>query len=179
MKGDRIGPVTEAIFRRKEGEPPAVIREWASHLKHAGEFIFFWAGAFHGDRGAGWACLATHFGEKRSARAAVQNMSAAAVERLLGPLAHEGRVRIMQALFQRTLTASALAKATGFAGGGLYHHLRELQLADYVVSEGGKYRLTRLGCELLITVLSMANEVIEDRGQRGLGVGTHWQERKR
>jgi DNA-binding transcriptional ArsR family regulator len=160
MQAKQLGPVTEAMF-----------------LKAAGQFVCLWAGVIRREKGQlGWGCLSTRLGGRRPARAAAQEMSAAAVERLLSPLAHEGRVRIMQALFQRTLTASALSRATGFGGGGLYHHLRELEHADYVVSDRGKYRLTQLGCELLVTVLSMANEVIEDRGKRGLGVGTHWQE---
>ena len=179
MQAKELGPISVSMFQRGEGEAPAIIREWGGRLSTPGEFVSYWAGVIHrrqrGD--LGWGCLTMYFGRPGAGQAPIQEMSSSAVERLLAPLAHEGRVRIMQALFGDPLSPSELSKATGFQGGGLYHHLRELEHADYIASEGGKYRLTNLGCELLVTVLSMANAVIEDRGERGLGVGAQWQER--
>ena len=178
MQAKELGPISASMFQCGKDQAPAIIREWGSRLRTPGEFICYWAGIIRRQRGElGWGCLTTHFGRPSAGQSAVQEMSSSAVERLLAPLAHEGRVRIMQALFGGPLSASGLSKATAFQGGGLYHHLRELEHADYIASESGKYRLTNLGCELLVTVLSMANEVIEDRGERGLGVGAHWQER--
>ena len=177
MQAKDFGPVTESMFQREEGQAPAFVREWGGRLSTPGEFICFWGGVIHRREGdLGWGCFTTRFGAPAGGQDAVRGMSAAAVERLLAPLAHEGRVRIMQVLFRNPLSASELSEATGFRGGGLYHHLRELAHADYVASQGGRYRLTDLGRELLVTVLSMTNEVIEDRGERGLGVGARWQE---
>ena len=177
MQANELGPITESMFQREEAEAPAFIREWGSRLSTPGEFICFWAGVIHRQEGdLGWGCFTSRFGTPGNGQDAVREMSAAAVERLLAPLAHEGRVRIMQVLFRDPMSASELSEVTGLRGGGLYHHLRELEHADYIASQSGQYRLTDLGRELLVTVLSMANEVIEDRGERGLGVGARWQE---
>ncbi len=178
MEANELGPISVSMFQSGEGEAPAIIREWGARLRVPGEFVCWWTGVIRRRKGdLGWGCLTTYLGTAGGGQAAIQQMSSAAVERLLVPLAHEGRIRIMQALFADPLSPSELTKATGFQGGGLYHHLRELEHADYIASGGGRYRLTNLGCELLVTVLSMANEVIKDRGERGLGVGAHWQER--
>lgn len=191
MSKNEAGPITTSMFRRKEGEPPAVIKEWGETLHSPGDFVCYWAGAIRRSpegtawaRGGppgdlGWGCFMTRRLDEPGESKGVREMSAAAVERLLSPLAHEGRVRIMQALFDGPLGASQLADATGFHGGGLYHHLRELEYADYIASEDGGYRLTNLGCELLVTVLTMATMAIEDRGERGLGVSAMWQDRKK
>jgi predicted transcriptional regulator len=96
------------------------------------------------------------------------------VERLLSPLAHEGRVTILQALYAGPLGSTALTETTGFEGGRLYHHLRELRYAGYVTQEQGKYRLTQLGRELLITVTLIAEQAIVDRGEEGLAAGEAW-----
>jgi hypothetical protein len=59
-------------------------------------------------------------------------------------------------------------------GGGLYHHLKELAHAGYVAQLAGRYRLTRLGRQLLVSILCMADEVVEDQGDQGLEVGADW-----
>lgn len=100
------------------------------------------------------------------------------VERLLAPLPHEGRVRVMQALGDIAVSAKQLSKATGFRGGALYHHLKELEYAGYVASERDRYRLTKVGRQLLLTVLCMANEIIRERGEQGLSIRSTWLEEK-
>lgn len=176
MRAEEIGEVTVKMFERQEGEPPALIREWGSKLQRAGQFILLWTGVVRREWGdLGWGCLSTSLGREATGKA-VPNISAAKVERMLAPLAHEGRIAMMQVLFERALPAGELSKVTGLRGGGLYHHLRELQHSGYVKREGGCYGLTRLGCQLLVSVLCMADEVIEDRGEEGLEVGAKWSE---
>jgi predicted transcriptional regulator len=101
-------------------------------------------------------------------------VAASRVERLLSPLAHEGRVSIMQALWRGSLSASELAGATGYRGGALYHHLRELDHAAYVASEGGSYRLTDWGRQLLLTAACLAEQLVVDDGERGLTFRGDW-----
>jgi DNA-binding transcriptional ArsR family regulator len=104
----------------------------------------------------------------------VKSTSPAKVERLLSPLAHEGRIKIMQALYDEPLSASDLAAATGFQGGGLYHHLRELKYAAYVRDTSGRYALTELGRQLLVTMTLIARQAIVDRGEEGLAAASVW-----
>ena len=166
-----LGATTTAMLDAPEGSPPAVISEWLSHLRHSKDVIFLWAGA---SRQLSWIHLSTHLSDGERDRCPVADTSAVSIERLLSPLAHEGRVRIMQALYRGRHSASELGEATGFRGGGLYHHLRELRYAAYVTEDGGRYSLTELGRQLLITVALIADEVVVDRAEEGLAAGADW-----
>lgn len=177
MDAKSIGPITARMCRRPKGQAPAIIREWRALLKARGDFVCLWTGVVRREDGdLGWGCWVTYLGKRDKGKVALRDIPAARVERLLAPLAHESRIEIMRALLDGPLSASHLSKATGFQAGGLYHHLRELEYASYVTSKDGRYHLTNLGCQLLVTFLCMANEVIEDLGEQGLGVGSHWRE---
>jgi CheY-like chemotaxis protein len=61
-----------------------------------------------------------------------------------GILNHEIRVNILEMLFEKTeLTYTEILNALGISDGKLNFHLRKM--ADLIVSEGGKYRLSQLG----------------------------------
>jgi predicted transcriptional regulator len=80
----------------------------------------------------------------------------------------------MQVLYEGTCSAGELASRTGFQGGGLYHHLRELRYARCISESKGRYSLTPLGRQLLVTMIMMARNVIKDRGEEGLAAGANW-----
>ena len=61
----------------------------------------------------------------------------------------------MQALSDGPLSSSDLSAATGYQGGALYHHLKELQYAAFVTQQDGRYRLTELGLRLLLMLLHL------------------------
>ncbi len=173
----KIGPITNAMLEGTEGEAPAIIREWCRRLKGPDNVIFFWMGA---TKHWSWidinTCLTYEDGEEDSASGGnpVKETSATKVERLFSPLAHEGRVRILQALYESPLSASALSAATGFQGGGLYYHLKELKYAGYITDEEDGYRLTSIGRQLLITAALIAERVVADRGVEGLSTDMRW-----
>ncbi len=175
MAPPKIGPLTSAMGKAKKGERPAIIVEWDRQLQHPGQFVFMWAAATKRRANClSWLWFFVHTGDERPEGDFVTQTPAANVERMLSPLAQEGRVRIMQALWRGPLTASGLSEATGFRGGALYHHLKELKYAAYVADEDGSYRLTDLGHQLLLTVTCIASKAIEDRGEEGLAVATDW-----
>jgi len=99
--------------------------------------------------------------------------SPSAIERMLSPLAHEARVKLMQTMHDGPRSAGQLAEATGLRGGNLYYHLKELLHASYVREVAGGYDLTPLGCQMLLTVAAIASKVVEDRGEQGLLVADH------
>lgn len=80
------------------------------------------------------------------------------IARLMGSFSNENRIRIMQSLLEGVKTASELSEETGLEGGQLYHHLKELMMADYVqIVERGKYALTSNGCIAIRTVACLAS----------------------
>jgi len=168
----QIGPITKAMCDGEPGEAPAIIKEWYKALQAPSDVIFFWMAATHP---FSWIDIVLRLGGDTQAECPVVTTPASSVECLLTPLAHEGRIRIMQALYGGTLTPTELTAKTGFRGGGLYHHLKELRYAAYVADDNGRYRLTHLGRQMLITVALIAGRVIKDRGEEGLAAGT-WQE---
>jgi DNA-binding transcriptional ArsR family regulator len=171
-----VGPLTDALWGRPDpGGPPAVAREWHEKLREPGQYVLLWGGVVKRRADVvSWLSLHTHCGEPRPADGRVRNTPATSVERMLAPLAHEGRIRIMQALAEGPLAAGALSEATGFRGGALYHHLRELKYAAYVTDERGQYCLTQLGHQLLVTMTCLAGQVISDEDERGLAVASGW-----
>jgi DNA-binding HxlR family transcriptional regulator len=170
METAEMGPITAAMFD-KDG-PPSIIREWVATLEGSDNFVFLWAAA---TKGVSWSSFHTRLGRGLNEPNAVDTTPAANVERLLAPLAHEGRIKIMQALSGGTLTPSELTARTGFQGGGLYHHLKELKYASYISDKDGKYSLTPLGRQLLMTVTLMAKDAVVDRGEEGLAAGANWE----
>ena len=168
-----LGPLTEAIFEADEGQPPAIIREWGNYVRRPGGLVLLWAGATRQATGGfSWTSLTCGETDGDESAGPVVKTPADHVERLLSPLAHEGRVRIMQGLYHRALSPGELSEAVGLRGGGLYHHLRELKYAAYVAEEEGKYALTNLGRQMLVTVTVIASQAVADKGEQGLGVGT-------
>lgn len=179
-----IGPLTEQICDTENGtKPPAIIQEWAGAVRNPGEEVFLWAGAtrsrssayswlsiFEGTTSEGDVMGAGEEGEREST---VTRTPPEHIERLLAPLAHASRIRIMQALYDAPLSATELSRTVGARGGSLYHHLRDLKYAAYLRDEGGKYALTDLGRQMLVTSALIASQAIVDRGEEGLGVGTY------
>ena len=163
-----LGPISEAMFHGEEGEPPPIISEWLEQVEQPGDIVFLWAAA---GKPLSWTRLTTHFSAEDGGVDPLLEVPPMNVERLLSPMAHEGRVRIMQALYESPKGASELTEATGFRGGGLYHHLRELRHAAYFREERGQYGLTQLGRQLLITMTLIAREVVVDRVDEGQAVG--------
>ena len=83
------------------------------------------------------------------------------ITRFLSPFSSEQRIAILRALYEGFLdgkTVSELAEETGFEGGQLYHHLRELERANYVETkeERGRYFISVMGHIALLTVSHMA-----------------------
>jgi len=79
------------------------------------------------------------------------------VAKLLSPFSSEQRILILKTLIKGDRSSSELSRETGLEGGQLYHHLKELALAEYIeLKERGIYALTEKGQVALLTVLAMA-----------------------
>jgi len=79
------------------------------------------------------------------------------VAKLLSPFSSEQRILILKTLIKGDRSSSELSRETGLEGGQLYHHLKELALAEYIeLKERGIYSLTEKGRMVLLTVLAMA-----------------------
>ena len=178
-----VGPATAEILRGDHES--TLMREFERATASSGDFILLWAGAYrgHGDPRAvlSWAWPIYSLGGlpepgdvggEDNLPGPANPSAPARLERLLSPLAHEARLRIMQALYQRPHSASELAEAVGLRGGNLYYHLKELVFADYVRDDKSVYALTGLGRQLFITLTCIALQVVRDRGQEGLAVGS-------
>jgi DNA-binding transcriptional ArsR family regulator len=137
-------------------------------VTHDQDLIFLMAGS-HNRRTTrnSWTAFWWHV-DGKPGESVVTNTPAANVERLLSPLAHEARIRILQAIFPAPRSSGELSDLTGLRGGNLYYHLRELIHAEYVTEREGAYDLTGLGLQMLITVTTVASKVVEDRGEEGL-----------
>ena len=184
MSRPYVGPMTEQICDTENNtQPPALIREWAQAVKNPGEEVFLWAGAALSKSAAySWLSIVegtTDEGDAMGGKEGSERESTVVktppehIERLLTPLAHTSRIRIMQALYDAPLSATELSEAVGARGGSLYHHLRDLKYAAYLTDGGGRYALTDLGRQMLVTAALIANQTIVDRGEEGLGVGTY------
>lgn len=80
------------------------------------------------------------------------------VVHFLSPFSNEQRISLMKALFLGTKTANELKKTIGLTDGQLYHHLKDLALAGYLLKEErNSYSLTTEGKLILSIVLGMAN----------------------
>jgi len=156
----------------EEQGPSALEREWASLLRGPGDVIFMTMGAFRrmdGRHGGTWTALSWHVREgDKVDESPVLAVPAMHVERLLVPLAHEARVRVMQTLYRGPRSAEELSEATGLGGGDLHHHLSVLLNARCVDERDFRYGLTDFGCQMLITMASIAAMAVRDRGEEGL-----------
>jgi len=192
-----IGPITEKALSSADpnsGGPPAIIEEWGEVLDDPGEYILLWIGSWRGEDttaeyeagekphrhdGFAWSSLYIRQilpdepGQEEDGPPAppVDPAIAAKVERMLTPLAHESRVRILQTLFEKRCGSTELSDATGLTGGNLYHHLKELVYAGYVSDRERTYSLTNLGRQMLLTLACIADMAVVDRDTEGLAVG--------
>jgi DNA-binding transcriptional ArsR family regulator len=182
-----LGPITEAALGRPgEQGPPPLISEWGERITGPGNFVVLWAGSVKRQGlpgGCAWSRLTTSTSspdddadaEGRDGMPPPEDTSLAPkLERMLTPLAHESRVRIMQALYVSPCSSSALSEATGLKGGNLYHHLRELLYAAYVHETDDGYALTDLGLQLLVTLTCIAWKAVVDRADEGLAISDHF-----
>jgi len=167
-------PITMSAFGPKaEKGPPPIAKEWRSLCKNDQDLVFLWAGEWNrcGEH-LGWAWM---WGYERTPNP-VMMTAAASIERLLAPIAHEARARLMQIMYDGPKSAGELSAAAGLKGGNLYYHLKELIHAAYVKEVEGGYDLTPLGCQLLLTFAAIAGNVIKDRGEEGLLVAPSYDE---
>jgi len=173
-----VGPITDAALKpaRKGCGQSKIEAEWMESLKHDGDFLLLWGGAFKTQWQVGestnpfgitWHGLC--FSETGKAEQVVET-PAAHVELILSSLAHEARIRLLQTLFRGPKTSGGLTEATGLRGGNLHYHLKELIHAHYVEQQEGAYRLTERGAQMLVTVACLAHVCVEDQGKRGLAV---------
>ena len=179
-----LGPITDEALKRQPDGPPPMIAEWHTAMRERGDYVLLWAGAMRppgeqGDRS--WSSQWVNIGyPARDEDGDTQRISdtdaesAAKVERLLSPLAHEARVRLLQALYDGPRVSSELTAVTGLRGGNLYHHLKELIHAGHVSERDSGYALTNVGRQLLVTVTCIAGLIIEDRDDEGLVAGSSW-----
>ena len=177
-KPGSVGPITDAALEpaRAGCGQSKIEAEWMDSLKHDGDFLLLWGGAFKAQWQVGgsanpfgitWHGLS--FSDTGKAEQVVET-PAAHVELILSSLAHEGRIRLLQALVHGPRTSGDLTEATGLRGGNLHYHLKELIHAHYVEQAEGAYRLTERGAQMLITVACLAHMCVEDQGKRGLVV---------
>jgi DNA-binding transcriptional ArsR family regulator len=147
-------------------------------LRHDGDFLLFWGGAAKaqwpsdeepGGNPFGITWHGLMFSDSGRSEQ-VTETPAANVELLLSSLAHEARVRLLQALYTGPKTTAELTARTGLRGGNLHYHLKELAYAHYVEVRGGRHRLTEFGAQMLITVTCLASIAVKDQGERGLAV---------
>lgn len=100
------------------------------------------------------------------------------IANLLSPFSSEQRILILKTLIEGDRSSSELSQATGLEGGQLYHHLKELALAEYVEQKERRiYTLTEKGQMALLTVLSMAC-TLEKRVIPEEIEATFWESRK-
>jgi len=163
-------PITRAAFGLPGSAGPRPIEgEWAEITsKHDQDAVVYVAGAWNrgGDHLAWGYCAWQVEGNEPGARPHIAlRTPATRFERLLSPLAHEARIRIMQAMYDGPKPSGQLSAATGYRGGNLYYHLKELIYAGYVTERGGGYDLTALGCQMLVTVATIAQSAVRDRGE--------------
>jgi DNA-binding transcriptional ArsR family regulator len=181
-----IGPLTDAAWTpARKGRPPAICEEFHARLEKPGDFVLLWTGAFRladegGTKGS-WGTLTVSLGEAPPGAqgpvvSQVSQVPAAHVERMLSPLAHEGRVNLLEILYAGPRTSGELSALTGLKGGNLHYHLRELAHAHYVEQREGRHRITNLGAQMLITVTSIAALRVKDRGEEGLEIDGAWGE---
>jgi len=79
------------------------------------------------------------------------------IANLLSPFSNGQRILILKTLIEADKSSSELSQMTGLEGGQLYHHLKELALAEYIEQkERGIYTLTEKGQMASLTVLAMA-----------------------
>ena len=100
------------------------------------------------------------------------------IANLLSPFSSEQRILILKTLIEGDKSSSELSQATELEGGQLYHHLKELALAEYIEQkERGIYALTEKGQMALLTVLAMAC-TLEKRVIPEEVEATFWESRK-
>lgn len=178
-----VGPITDAALEqaRPEAGQSKIEEEWMRSLKNDGDFLLLWGGAFKTQWqsreqsepvGVTWHALM--FSDSGLSEQVLKT-PAANIELLLSSLAHEARVRLLQALYTGPKSSSELTESTGLRGGHLYYHLKELIYAHYVEQSEGRYRLTERGVQMLITVACLARLAVQDEGERGLVV-SEWRD---
>jgi DNA-binding HxlR family transcriptional regulator len=162
-------PITKAALGppgRREGPRP-IEQEWADFTTADQDAVVYLAGAWNrSGTHMAWGMASAYLGGENYDGDCLHpaiRASATSVERLLSPLAHEARVRIMQAMYDGPKSPDDLSEATGLRSGSLFEHLKELLDATYVSKQGGAYDLTPLGCQMLVMVAVCADVVVRER----------------
>ena len=90
----------------------------------------------------------------------LRDVSEVQVAQFMSPFSSEQRIGLLKALAEGSQSAGELAEETGLSSGQLYHHLRELASARYLLSpERNSYELTLRGKRALLTVLGLAKSL--------------------
>jgi hypothetical protein len=180
----KAAPLTRAAFG-EPGQPygPRPIEaEWGKLAKYDQDAIVYLAGAYNRlGTHIGWGICSWNTaseGTEEGQQYLATRVPAASIERLLSPLAHEARIRLMQAMYDGPKTSGQLSEATGMKGGNLHYHLKELIFGGYIENQQEGYELTPFGCMMLVTMSMIAEENVKDRGDEGLGVISTWGEYK-
>ncbi len=171
-------PILSAAFNPPGvGGPDPITQEYASLMEDPEDVFLIWGGATGkpGHEGS-WLWLSYNLARQKeeTGQQPVFEVDPAGIERILSPLAHEARVRLMLAMHDGAKTSGQLSEASGLKGGNLYYHLKELIYARYVREADGAYDLTRLGYQMLLTVSIVAKQLVSDQGEEGLVVKSPW-----
>lgn len=167
-------PITSFALERVQidGAPavPAIEREWWNNTPNKNDAFMFWGGTWkRQDERIGWTWW-WWFGDGDEAdggRHPAVDASPEAVARMLAPLAHEGRIKLMQAMYNSPKSSGDLTHITGLKGGNLYYHLKELIRSNYVCERDDGYDLTGLGAQMLMTFAGIAGRAIRYSGNEG------------
>jgi len=168
-KALETSPITKAALGSpgRRDRPRPIEQEWADFTTDDQDTVVYLAGTWN-RAGAhlAWGIASAYLGGENYDGGRLHpaiRASATSIERLLSPLAHEARIRIMQAMYDGPKSSDDLSEATGLKGGSLFEHLKELLEATYVTKKGGAYDLTPLGCQLLVMVAVCADVVVRER----------------
>jgi len=104
----------------------------------------------------------------------VSTTPATYIERIISPFANEARIRLMQALYPAARSSAELSHRTRLKGGNLQYHLKELIYAHYAEPAEGRYRLTYLGAQFLVTLTSIARAYVKERDDEGMIILGGW-----
>lgn len=78
------------------------------------------------------------------------------IGRVAMALSNAARVRVLKALLSGEKTTAALMVQTKLAGGQLYHHLKELSLAQFIGQRGRLYHITPRGKQALLSIAALS-----------------------
>jgi predicted transcriptional regulator len=92
----------------------------------------------------------------RAARKLARLSRTEATARLLDALAHPQRIQLLLSLLAGQSNHKKLAAVTNLKAGPLYHHLRELRMAEFIgPKERDEYSITRKGRRAILAAITL------------------------